>query len=92
MVIFRSSNEETSGSLVDRDRFQFRPHDATLEQTAGSQEKNQDDAVLKELSKQSPPRQARFHPSHFLQWSFRTRWTHKFVLQLACRVLTVSSP
>jgi hypothetical protein len=41
--------------LVDRDRFQFRPHDATLEQTADSQEKNQDDAVLKELSKQSPP-------------------------------------
>jgi hypothetical protein len=55
VVILKSSNEETSGSLVDRDRFQFRPHDATLEQTADSQEKNQDDAALKELSKQSPP-------------------------------------
>jgi hypothetical protein len=56
VVIFRSLNEATSGSLVDRDRFQFRPHDATLEQTADSQEKNQDDAALKELSKQSPPK------------------------------------
>jgi hypothetical protein len=55
VVIFRSSNEETSESLVDRDRFQFRPHDATLEQTANSHEKIQDDAALKELSKQSPP-------------------------------------
>jgi hypothetical protein len=41
--------------LVDRDRFQFQPHDATLEQTADSQEKSQDDAALKELLKQSPP-------------------------------------
>jgi hypothetical protein len=55
VVIFRSSNEESSRSLGDRDRFQFRPHDATLEQTADSQEKNQDDVALKELSKQTPP-------------------------------------
>jgi hypothetical protein len=55
MVIFRSSNEESSRSLGDQDRFQFRPHDATLEQTADSQEKNQDDVALKELLKQTPP-------------------------------------
>jgi hypothetical protein len=30
LVTSRSSNEETSGSLGDQDRFQVRPHDATL--------------------------------------------------------------
>jgi hypothetical protein len=54
-VIFRSSNDETSGSLADQDRFQFQPHDAALEQTAESQEKSNEDAVLKELPKPSPP-------------------------------------
>jgi hypothetical protein len=39
VAIFRSSNEETSGSLCDRERFQIQGHDASLEQTADSQEK-----------------------------------------------------
>jgi hypothetical protein len=54
-VTFRSSNEHTSGSLAGRDRFQIWHHDATLEKTAESQERNDEDAVLKELSKPSPP-------------------------------------
>jgi hypothetical protein len=52
-VTFRSLNDETSGSLADRDRFQIWPHDATLEQTADSQERSHEDAVLKELPKAS---------------------------------------
>jgi hypothetical protein len=48
-------NEETSGSLADRDHFQIRPHDATLKKTAESQERNDEDAALKELPKLSPP-------------------------------------
>jgi hypothetical protein len=54
LATFRSSNDETSGSLGDRDRFQVQPHDTTLEQTADSQERSHDDATLKELSKPSP--------------------------------------
>jgi hypothetical protein len=52
---FRSSIEETSASLGDRDRFQFRPHDSTLEQTADSQENYVGDAALEDLPKSSPP-------------------------------------
>jgi hypothetical protein len=52
---FRSSNEESSRSLGERDHFQFRPHDSTLEQTADSQEKDIEDAMLKDLPKPSPP-------------------------------------
>jgi hypothetical protein len=52
---FRSSTEETSASLGDRDRFQIRPHDSTLEQTVDSQEKAAGDAVLGDLPKSSPP-------------------------------------
>jgi hypothetical protein len=52
---FRSSTEETSASLGDHERFQFRPHDSTLEQTADSQEKDVGDATLKDLPKSSPP-------------------------------------
>jgi hypothetical protein len=52
---FRSSTEETSASLGDRDRFQIRPHDSTLEQTADSQEKEARDAALGDLPKSSPP-------------------------------------
>jgi hypothetical protein len=48
-------NEETSGSLADWDRFQIRPHDATLEKTVESQESNDEDAALKELPKLSSP-------------------------------------
>jgi hypothetical protein len=54
-VIFRSSNDESSRSLADRDRFQVRPHDATLEQTADLQERSHEDATLKDLLKPSPP-------------------------------------
>jgi hypothetical protein len=52
---FRSSNEASSGSLGEHDRFQFRPHDSTLEQTADSQEQDIEDATLKDLPKPSPP-------------------------------------
>jgi hypothetical protein len=55
LVTFRSSNEETSGSLGDRDRFQVWPHDATLEQTADSQVRSHEDTTLKDLPKPSPP-------------------------------------
>jgi hypothetical protein len=54
-VTFRSSNDETSGSLADRGRFQIWPHDATLEQTTDSHERSHEDATLKELPKPSPP-------------------------------------
>jgi hypothetical protein len=52
---FRSSTEETSGSLGERDRFQHRPHDFTLEQTTDSQEKDVRDTTLKDLPKPSSP-------------------------------------
>jgi hypothetical protein len=52
---FRSSNEESLGSLGERDRFQFQCHDSTLEQTADSQEKDAKDAMLKDLLKLSSP-------------------------------------
>jgi hypothetical protein len=55
VAYFRSSTEETSASLGDRERFQFRPHDSTLEQTADSQEKDVGDAALEDLPKSSPP-------------------------------------
>jgi hypothetical protein len=55
VAYFRSLTEETSASLGDRDRFQFRPHDSTLEQTADSQEKDVGDAALEDLSKSSLP-------------------------------------
>jgi hypothetical protein len=55
IATFRSSNKETSGSLGDRERFLIRPHDSSLEQTADLQEKNVDDAMLKDLPKLSPP-------------------------------------
>jgi hypothetical protein len=40
---------------VERDRFQFKRHDSTLEETADSQEKNVGDATLKDLPKPSSP-------------------------------------
>jgi hypothetical protein len=55
VAYFRSSTEETSASLGDRDQFQFRPHDSTLEQTADSQEKDVGNAALEDLPKSSPP-------------------------------------
>jgi hypothetical protein len=42
-------------SLGERERFQFRPHDSTLEQSADSQEKNVGDAAQENLLKSSPP-------------------------------------
>jgi hypothetical protein len=52
---FRSSTEETSASLGEHDRFQFRPHDFALEQTADLHEKDVGDEALKDLPKSSPP-------------------------------------
>jgi hypothetical protein len=46
-------NNEASGSLDDRDRFQIWHHDAALEQTVESQERNNEDAALKEPLKSS---------------------------------------
>jgi hypothetical protein len=43
------------GSLGERDQFQFRRHDSTLEQTADSQEKDVKDAMLKDFPKPPPP-------------------------------------
>jgi hypothetical protein len=42
-------------SLGDRDRFQIRPHDSTLEQTMDSQEKEAGDAAPGDPLKSSPP-------------------------------------
>jgi hypothetical protein len=42
---FRSSTEETSASLGDRDRYQIRPHDDALEHTADLQERVAGDAA-----------------------------------------------
>jgi hypothetical protein len=55
VAYFRSSTEETLVSLGDRDRFQFRPHDSTLQQTADLQEKDVGDAALEDFPKSSPP-------------------------------------
>jgi hypothetical protein len=52
---FRSSTEETSARQGDRDRYQIRPHDSTLEQTADSQENAAGDAAPGDLLKPSPP-------------------------------------
>jgi hypothetical protein len=45
----RSSNDESLGSLVECDHFQFKCHDSTLEETADSQEKEGEDTTLKDL-------------------------------------------
>jgi hypothetical protein len=50
-----SSNDGSSGSLVERDQFQFKRHDSTLEEAADSQEKESEDATLKDLLKPSSP-------------------------------------
>jgi hypothetical protein len=64
---FRSSNEESSGSLGERDQFQFRRHGSTLEQTADSQEKDAEDATLKDLLKlSSPPKKSAAEPDFIL--------------------------
>jgi hypothetical protein len=67
----RSSNEETSGSLCDRERFQIRAHDASLEQTTDSQEKAVEDATLKDLLKPPPsPKKNAVKPDVILVTSF----------------------
>jgi hypothetical protein len=67
LAYFRSSTKETSASLGDRERFQFRPHDSTLEQTADSQEKDVGDAALEDLSKSShPPKKSTVEPDLIL--------------------------
>jgi hypothetical protein len=47
-------NDEISESLDDRERFRIQPHDAHLEHTAESQDKNTDDADPKERPGSSP--------------------------------------
>jgi hypothetical protein len=52
---------------VERDRFQFRPHDSALEQTTDSQEKDVGDAMLKDLPKpSSPPKKSTAEPDLIL--------------------------
>jgi hypothetical protein len=52
----RSSNDESSGSLVERDLFQFKCHDSALKETADSKEKEGEDTMQKDLPKPLPPR------------------------------------
>jgi hypothetical protein len=60
-------NDESLGSLVERDRFQFRRHDSTLEETADLQEKEGEDATLKDLLKpSSPPKKSAAEPDFIL--------------------------
>jgi hypothetical protein len=67
VAYFRSSTEETSASLGECDRFQFWPHDSTLEQTADSQEKDNGDAALEDLLKSSsPPKKNTVEPNLIL--------------------------
>jgi hypothetical protein len=69
---FRSSTEETTASLCDRDRFEVRPHNSALEQTADSQEKAAGDAAPgDDLPKPPPPpRKKRAEPELVLVSSF----------------------
>jgi hypothetical protein len=95
---FRSSNEESSGSLGERDRFQFRPHDSTLEQTADSQEKDVKDATLKDLPKpSSPPKKSTAEPDLILvsssgEPSGSKRHVSLNLLYLSIKYLPISSP
>jgi hypothetical protein len=53
--------------LGERDRFQFRRHDSTLKQTTDSQEKEGEDATLKDLPKpSSPPKKSAAEPDFIL--------------------------
>jgi hypothetical protein len=98
IAIFRSSNKETSGSLGDRDRFQFQPHDATIEQTANSQEKTIEDATLKDLPKPSPPpKKSTVKPDIILVTSSSgpsepKRHVSSIFLSCTYRILPISSP
>jgi hypothetical protein len=95
---FRSSNEESSGSLGERDRFQFLPHDSTLEQTADSQEKDVEDATLKDLPKpSSPPKKSTAEPDLILvsssgEPSGSKRHVSSNLLSLCIKYLPISSP
>jgi hypothetical protein len=51
---------------VERDRFQFKRHDSTLEETADSQEKEGEDATLKDLLKPSSPRKKSAAEANFI--------------------------
>jgi hypothetical protein len=98
VACFRSSNEESSGSLGKRDRFQFQPHDSTLKQTADSQEKDVEDATLKDLSKlSSPPKKSVAEPDLILVSSSgepfgSKRHESSNLLSLCIRYLPISSP
>jgi hypothetical protein len=95
---FRSSNEESSGSLGERDRFQFRRHDSTLEQTADSQEKDVEDTTLKGLLKlSSPPKKSAAEPDLILvsssgEPSGSKRHVSMYLLSLYISHLPISSP
>jgi hypothetical protein len=95
---FRSLNEESSGSLGEHDRFQFRPHDSTLEQTADSQEKDVEDAMLKDLPKpSSPPKKSAAEPDLILVYSSGEPSGYKHhvssnILSLCIKYLPISSP
>jgi hypothetical protein len=57
--------------LGECERFQFRRHDFALEQTADSQEKEGEDASLKDLQKpSSPPKKSAVEPNFILVSSF----------------------
>jgi hypothetical protein len=98
IVISRSSNEETSWSLCDHDHFQFQPHDATLEQTADSQEKTIEDATLKDLPKPSPPPKKStvkpnlIHVTSSDGPSEPKRHVSSFFLYCTYQILPISSP
>jgi hypothetical protein len=98
LVTFRSSIEETSRILGDRDRFHVWPHDATLEQTADSQERSHEDAALKDLLKLLPPsKKSTVKPNLIPVTSFdgpSEPNRHVSLVSLFCtyRVLPISSP
>jgi hypothetical protein len=56
---------------VEHDRFQFKRHDSALEETADSQEKEGEDATLKDLPKpSSPPKKSTAEANFILVSSF----------------------
>jgi hypothetical protein len=78
-------------SQGERDRFQLRPRDSTLEQTADSQEKGAGDAAMKA----SPPKKKAAEPDFILVSSFGkpSSSKHHVSLIIPCRpYLPISSP
>jgi hypothetical protein len=98
IAYFRSLTEETLAILGDHERFQFRPHDSTLEQNADSQEKNIGDIALEDLPKSSrPPKKNTVDPDLILVSSSGEPSSSKHhvspkILALCIRYLPISSP